>query len=225
MAITDWPADERPRERLLARGAAALSDAELLALFLRVGIRGKSAVDLARDLISHFGGLTALCNASADAFSAVPGMGPAKYAQLQAVLELSRRALSEEMARRDVFDSPGTVRNWLRLRLGQLPHEVFMILLLDAQNRVMASEELFRGTLTQTSVYPREVVKLVLRHNAAAVILAHNHPSGVGEPSHADQALTRSLSQALALIDVRVLDHFIVAGNSPPFSFAERGLL
>ncbi len=152
-------------------------------------------------------------------------MGPAKYAQLQAVLELSRRALSEEMARRDVFDSPGAVRDWLRLRLGQLPHEVFMILLLDAQNRVMASEELFRGTLAQTSVYPREVVKLVLRHNAAAVILAHNHPSGVGEPSHADQALTRSLSQALALVDVRVLDHFIVAGNSPPVSFAERGLL
>ncbi|KAB2970560.1 JAB domain-containing protein [Zoogloea sp.] len=225
MAITDWPADERPRERLLARGAAALSDAELLALFLRVGIRGRSAVDLARDLISHFGGLTALCNASADAFSAVPGMGPAKYAQLQAVLELARRALGEEMAQRDVFDSPGAVRDWLRLRLGQLPHEVFMILLLDAQNRVMASEELFRGTLSQTSVYPREVVKLVLHHNAAAVILAHNHPSGVNEPSHADQALTRSLSQALSLIDVRVLDHFIVAGNSPPVSFAERGLL
>lgn len=225
MAITDWPADERPRERLLAQGAAALSDAELLALFLRVGIRGKSAVDLARELLKHFGSLSALCNASASAFSAIPGMGPAKYAQLQAVLELSRRALGEEMASRDVLDSPSAVRDWLRLKLGQLPHEVFLILLLDAQNRVMGSEELFRGTLTQTSVYPREVVKLVLQHNAAAVILAHNHPSGVSEPSQADQALTRSLSQALSLIDVRVLDHFIVAGNSPPLSFAERGLV
>jgi DNA repair protein RadC len=225
MAITDWPADERPRERLLAHGATALSDAELLALFLRVGIRGKSAVDLARDLLSHFGGLSAMCSASSAAFSAIPGMGPAKYAQLQAVLELARRALGEEMAKRDVFDSPAAVRDWLRLKLGQLPHEVFMILLLDAQNRVMGSEELFRGTLSQTSVYPREVVKLVLERNAAAVILAHNHPSGVGEPSHADQALTQSLSKALALVDVRVLDHFVVAGNSPPVSFAERGLL
>lgn len=224
MAITDWPADERPRERLLAHGAAALSDAELLALFLRVGIRGKSAVDLARDLLKHFGSLSALCSASASSFSAIPGMGPAKYAQLQAVLELSRRALGEEMAERDVLDSPSTVRDWLRLKLGHLPHEVFMILLLDAQNRVMGCEELFRGTLTQTSVYPREVVKLVLQRNAAAVILAHNHPSGVSEPSHADQALTRSLSQALSLVDVRVLDHFIVAGNSRPLSFAERGL-
>jgi len=225
MAITDWPADERPRERLLARGAAALSDAELLALFLRVGICGKSAVDLARDLLTHFGNLSTLCNASASAFAAIPGMGLAKYAQLQAVLELARRALGEEMAHRDVLDSPATVRNWLRLKLAQLPHEVFMILLLDAQNRVMGCEELFRGTLAQTSVYPREVVKLVLERNAAAVILAHNHPSGVGEPSHADQALTDTLKKALALVDVRVLDHFIVAGNAPPVSFAERGLL
>ncbi len=225
MAITDWPADERPRERLLALGAGALSDAELLALFLRVGIRGKSAVDLARDLLGHFGGLSPLCAASASAFSAIPGMGPAKYAQLQAVLELARRALGEEMARRDVLDSPRAVRDWLRLKLAQLPHEVFMILLLDAQNRVMGNVELFRGTLTQTSVYPREVVKLVLEHNAAAVILAHNHPSGVGEPSIADQSLTKSLTQALALVDVRVLDHFIVAGNAAPVSFAERGLL
>ena len=152
-------------------------------------------------------------------------MGLAKYAQLQAVLELARRALAEEMARRDVLDSPATVRDWLRLKLAQLPHEVFMILLLDAQNRVLSSEELFRGTLSQTSVYPREVVKLVLERNAAAVILAHNHPSGVGEPSHADQALTDTLKKALALVDVRVLDHFIVAGNTAPVSFAERGLL
>lgn len=225
MAITDWPADERPRERLLAQGASALSDAELLALFLRVGVRGKSAVDLARDLLNHFGGLSALCAANAPAFSAIPGMGPAKYAQLQAVLELARRALGEEMAQRDVFDSPRAVRDWLRLKLAQLPHEVFIILLLDAQNRIMGVEELFRGTLTQTSVYPREVVKLVLERNAAAIILAHNHPSGVGEPSTADQALTKNLIQALALVDVRVLDHFIVAGNASPVSFAERGLL
>lgn len=225
MAITDWPVDERPRERLLAHGAEVLSDAELLALFLRVGVRGKSAVDLARDLLGRFGSLSALCTASVDDFSTIPGMGPAKYAQLQAVLELARRALSEEMASRDVLDSPRAVRDWLRLKLAGLPHEVFLVLLLDAQNRVIASEELFRGTLAQTSVYPREVVKLALLRNAAAVILAHNHPSGVGEPSHADQLLTRSLTQALALIDVRVLDHFIVAGTASPVSFAERGLL
>lgn len=225
MAITDWPVDERPRERLLAQGAAALSDAELLALFLRVGIRGKSAVDLARDLLTHFGSLSALCTASAPAFSAIPGMGLAKYAQLQAVLELARRALGEEMASRDVIDSPAAVRDWLRLKLARTPHEVFLVLLLDAQNQVIGSEELFRGTLAQTAVYPREVVKLALDRNAAAIILAHNHPSGVREPSHADKALTDTLKQALALVDVRVLDHFIVAGNAPPFSFAERGLL
>ncbi len=225
MAITDWPVDERPRERLLAQGAAALSDAELLALFLRVGIRGKSAVDLARDLLTHFGSLSALCTASAPAFSAIPGMGLAKYAQLQAVLELARRALGEEMASRDVIDSPAAVRDWLRLKLARTPHEVFLVLLLDAQNQVIGSEELFRGTLAQTAVYPREVVKLALDRNAAAIILAHNHPSGVREPSHADKALTDTLKQALALVDVRVLDHFIIAGNAPPFSFAERGLL
>lgn len=225
MAITDWPVDERPRERLLAQGATALSDAELLALFLRVGIRGKSAVDLARDLLHHFGSLSALCTASAQSFAAIPGMGLAKYAQLQAVLELARRALGEEMAQRDILDSPAAVRDWLRLKLGRLPHEVFLVLLLDNQNRVIGSEELFRGTLTQTSVYPREVVKLALAHNAAAIILAHNHPSGVSEPSQADQTLTTTLKQALALVDIRVLDHFIVAGNAPPLSFAERGFL
>ena len=225
MAITDWPVAERPRERLLAQGAAALSDAELLALFLRVGIRGKSAVDLARDLLTHFGSLSALCTASAPAFSAIPGMGLAKYAQLQAVLELARRALGEEMASRDIIDSPAAVRDWLRLKLARTPHEVFLVLLLDAQNQVIGSEELFRGTLAQTAVYPREVVKLALDRNAAAIILAHNHPSGVREPSHADKALTDTLKQALALVDVRVLDHFIIAGNAPPFSFAERGLL
>ena len=225
MSINDWPADERPRERLLAQGAAALSDAELLAIFLRVGMKGKSAVDLARDLIQRFGSLTRLFAANQDEFSAIPGMGPAKYAQLQAVLEMARRALSEQMQQNDAFLMPGAVRDYLRLHLAGLAHEVFFALWLDAQNRLIAGEELFRGTLTQTSVYPREVVKKALWHNAAAVVFAHNHPSGVSEPSSADESLTRELRQALALVDVRVLDHFIVAGASQPLSFAERGLL
>lgn len=225
MAITDWPDDERPREKLLAKGATALSDAELLALFLRVGTKGKTAVDLARELLLQFGTLTRLCNASATEFASIPGMGMAKYAQLQAVMELARRALSEQMSAGDVFDAPETVRDWLRLRIGSLPHEVFHILLLDARNRLIDSVELFRGTLTQTSVYPREVVKLALAHNAAAVILAHNHPSGACEPSNADELLTRSLKAALDLVDIRVLDHFIVTAHGRPTSFAERGLL
>ncbi|KON80774.1 DNA repair protein RadC [Azoarcus sp. PA01] len=225
MAITDWPENERPREKLLTRGAAALSDAELLALFLRVGMRGKSAVDLARELLQQFGSLTRLCAASAAEFSAIPGMGVAKYAQLQAVMELARRALAEQMNAADVFESPLAVRNWLRLRIGSLPHEVFHVLLLDARNRLIEAVELFRGTLTQTSVYPREVVKLALAKNAAAVILAHNHPSGAAEPSPADELLTRSLKQALELVDIRVLDHFIVTAHAQPLSFAERGLL
>ena len=225
MAITDWPEDERPREKLLKRGAEALSDAELLALFLRVGIRGKSAVDLSRDLLHHFGGLSRLCDASADDFSELPGMGPAKYAQLQAVMEMARRALAEQMSAGSLLASPQAVRDWLRLRLAGLPHEVFMILLLDAQHRLVETCELFRGTLTQTSVYPREVVKLALRHNAASVIFAHNHPSGATEPSQADRMLTANLKAALTLVDVGVLDHFIVAGHAEPVSFAERGLL
>lgn len=225
MAITDWPEDERPRERLLAQGAAALSDAELLAIFLRVGVKGQSAVDLGRVLIQRFGSLNRLFAATESELSQLHGMGPAKYVQLQAVLEMSRRALAEEMRQGSVFSSPGAVRDFLRLHLARLPHEVFYALWLDAQNRLIASEELFRGSLTQTSVYPREVVKKALWHNAAAVVLAHNHPSGVSEPSKADELLTRELKQALALVDVRVLDHFIVAGQAPPLSFAERGLL
>ncbi|WP_291994649.1 DNA repair protein RadC [Candidatus Accumulibacter sp. ACC003] len=225
MAITDWPEDERPRERLLAQGAASLSDAELLAIFLRVGSKGRSAVDLARELITHFGSLTRLFAASRLDFSAIPGMGPAKYAQLQAVLEMARRALGEELKQGVTFGSPGGVRDYLRLHLAGLQHEVFMALWLDAQNRLIAADELFRGTLTQTSVYPREVVKQALRHNAAAVVLAHNHPSGVAEPSRADELLTAELKQVLALVEVRVLDHFIVAAQTPPLSFAERGLL
>jgi DNA repair protein RadC len=224
MAITDWPEGDRPREKLLARGAAALSDAELLAIFLRVGVTGKSAVDLARDLLNHFGGLTRLFASEQTAFSAFPGMGPAKYAQLQAVLEMSRRALDEDMRAGDALNSPGAVRDWLRLKMSGLGHEVFVAVFLDAQNRVIDSEELFRGTLTQTSVYPREIVKRALAHNAAGVILAHNHPSGVAEPSQADRWLTDQLKTALGLVDVKVLDHFIVAGGNG-LSFAERGWL
>ena len=225
MAITDWPEDERPRERLLAQGPGVLSDAELLAIFLRIGVKGKSAVDLARDLIGGFGSLNRLFAATQSEFSKVHGMGPAKYAQLQAVLEMARRTLGEEIRQGTLFSSPGAVRDYLRLHLAGLPYEVFFAIWLDAQNRLIAAEELFRGTLTQTSVYPREVVKTALSRNAAAVVLAHNHPSGLAEPSRADELLTRELKQALALIDVRVLDHFIVAGQSQPLSFAERGLL
>ena len=225
MAITDWPKAERPRERLLVLGAAMLSDAELLAIFLRVGLKGKSAIDLARQLIGHFGSLNRLFAASQAEFSTIAGMGPAKFAQLQAVLEMSRRALAETMVEGDALTTPGAVRDYLRLNLSGLAHEVFFALWLDSQNRLIAAEELFCGSLTQTSVYPREVVKKALWHNAAAVVLAHNHPSGVSEPSSADQSLTRELKQALALVDVRVLDHFIVAGQCQPLSFAERGLL
>lgn len=226
MAIRDWPAAERPRERLAKHGATALSDAELLAIFLRVGLPGKSAVDLARDLLDRFhGDLADLVAASVKDLATLPGIGPAKAAQLAAALELARRTLAVPLKARDALASPQAVRDWLRLTLGPLPHEVFMALWLDAQNRLIASEELFRGTLTQTSVYPREVVKSALTHNAGAVILAHNHPSGVCEPSSADEVLTQSLKQALSLVDVKVLDHFIVAGGAPPLSFAERGLL
>ncbi len=224
MAITDWPADERPREKLLAKGVDALSDAELLAIFLRVGVTGKSAVDLARDLLSEFGSLTGIFSASREALTAVNGMGDSKYVQVQAVFEMARRALQEQMGQRDALTSPQAVRDYLCLKLGHLSREVFVVLFLDAQNRVLAQEELFAGTLTQTSVYPREVVKRSLHHNAAAVIFAHNHPSGVADPSRADEQLTSALKQALGLVDVQVLDHFVVAGNLA-VSFAERGWL
>jgi DNA repair protein RadC len=193
-------------------------------IFLRTGIKGKSAVDLARDLLKHFGSLTALCAADEQELCAVPGIKQAKFVQLQAVLEMARRALKEKITHGDALNSPTAVREYLRLQLQALPHEVFVALFLDAQNRVIEIEELFRGTLTQTSVYPREVVKRALAHNAAAIIFAHNHPSGVAEPSRADETLTQALKQALALVDVRVLDHFIVAGSSV-VSFAEQGLI
>ena len=226
MSITDWPEGERPRERLLALGPEALSDAELLAIYLRVGVRGKSAVDLGRELLQRFDGqLNRLVDASLEELASVSGIGMAKAAQLKASFELARRALGQEMSGRDIFASPGQVRDWLRLKLATRQNEVFMALWLDAQNQLLKAEELFCGTLTQTSVYPREVVKSALSHNAAAVILAHNHPSGIAEPSQADQTLTLTLKSALAMVDVKVLDHFIVAGNTTPISFAERGLL
>lgn len=224
MSIVDWPAGERPREKLLERGAAALSDAELLAIFLRTGVVGKSAVDLARELLQRFGSLTRMFAATEAEFCELHGMGQAKFVQLQAVLEMSRRALGEQMHSSDALNSPAAVRDYLRLLLGGRGQEVFVVLFLDAQHRVIAVEELFHGTLTQTSVYPREVVKRALHHNAAATIFAHNHPSGVSEPSQSDQLLTDALKQALGLVDVRVLDHFIVAGSGC-LSFAERGLL
>jgi len=224
VTIRDWPASERPRERLLTRGAQTLTEAELLAVFPRTGSRQHNVVDLARVALQRFGGLNGLLGANQTQIEELAGFGPGKYAQLQAMVELARRALREELGRVTLLNAPTRVREFLRLRLSHLPHEVFLGLFLDAQNRLLEVDELFRGTLTQTSVYPREVVKQALRHNAAAVIFAHNHPSGVAEPSRADELLTRALKDALALVDVRVLDHLIVAGSAS-VSLAERGLI
>jgi DNA repair protein RadC len=223
VAISDWRPEERPRERLLALGAGALSDAELLAILLRTGVRGKSAVELARELLEEFKGLASLLGAG-ERLAQVKGLGSAKRAQFCAVIELARRSLREELSAGSTLTSPTAVRDYLRLSLSARPHEVFLCLWLDAQHRVIRIEEAFSGTLTQTSVYPREVVKAALRFNAAAVIFAHNHPSGVAQPSQADELLTRNLKEALALVEVKVLDHFIIAGNHA-ISFAERGLL
>lgn len=224
MSIADWPVDDRPREKLLAKGAASLSDAELLAIFLRTGSRGESAVDLARRLLDHFGSFGGLLGANRGSFCAFKGLGAAKFVQFQAVIEMARRALLAEVKAGINLSSPQAVKDFLRLQLQGRPVEVFVGIFLDAQNRVIEAEELFRGTLTQTSVFPREVVRRALHFNAAAMIFAHNHPSGLAEPSHADENLTQVLKQALALVDVRVLDHFIV-GSGAPLSFAERGLL
>lgn len=224
MAITDWPAAERPREKLLQRGAQALSDAELLAIFLRTGSPGKSAVDLARDLLVEFGSLRALLNADAQRFCQGVGLGEAKYTQLQAVMEMARRHFEEVLQRGDALTSVEATRAYLSAQLRRHNHEVFACLFLDNQHRVIVFEELFRGTLDSASVYPREVLKRVLLHNAAAVIFAHNHPSGIAEPSNADRQITEKLQQALQLFEVRVLDHFIV-GDGRPYSFAEHGLL
>ncbi|SDU13668.1 RadC family protein [Nitrosomonas ureae] len=224
MAITNWPISERPREKLLQKGASTLSDTELLAIFLRTGISGKSAVDLARELLLHFGSLTNVFAASQSNFCQLPGMGIAKYAQLQAVLEMARRTLDEELRGGNAMNSPKLVRDFLRLSLANKQHEVFIGIFLDAKNHAIATEELFSGTLTQASVYPREIIKRALYHNAAAIIFAHNHPSGIAEPSHADKVLTQSLKQALSLVDVKVLDHFII-GNGTALSFAEHDLI
>lgn len=223
MPITDWPAAERPREKLLAQGAAALSDAELLAIFLRTGTRGRTAVDLARDVLGRFGGLRPLLRAPRGEFCDVHGLGEAKYVQLQAVLEIARRHLAEALAGRQALKDPSAVRRLLQARLRDREHETFAALFLDNQHRVIAFDELSQGTIDGASVYPREVIKAALRHGAAAVIFAHNHPSGVAEPSAADRALTERLKAALAQVDIRVLDHFVV--GEQVVSFAERGWL
>jgi len=224
MAIRDWPVDTRPRERLLARGAEALSDAELLAIFLRTGVGGKSAVDLARDLLLEFDGLRGLFAASQARFCAGKGLGQAKYALLQAVLEMSRRYLEETLCRSDTLTSPQATRQYLKARLCAYPHEVFACLFLDNRHRIIRYAELFRGTIDGASVHPREVVREALAVNAAAVIFAHNHPSGIAEPSQADLRITHRLRDALALIEVRVLDHVII-GDGDGVSLAEQGLL
>ncbi|MFO1389223.1 RadC family protein [Cellvibrio sp.] len=224
MSIADWPAAERPREKLLELGPKALSDAELLAIFLRVGCVGKSAVDLARELLQEYGGLRPLLEASQSDFCKGLGLGSAKYAQLQAVLEMGRRHLSASMKEGDLLTSPDLVRNYLSAQLRHQAQEVFAVLFLDNQHRLIAYEEMFFGTIDGASVYPREVVKKALAKNAAAVILSHNHPSGIAEPSQADQRITRRLQDALQLVDVRVIDHMVV-GDKEVISFAERGLL
>jgi DNA repair protein RadC len=224
MTIRDWPESERPREKLLARGAAALSDAELLALFIGSGRRGQTAVDIGRDLLSAHGSLKALLELDTSAMSAQPGIGPAKACRLQAALELGRRYLACDLDRPDALTHPAACADYLRARIAAFPYEVFACLFLDNRHRVIACEELFRGSIDGASVHPREVVRRCLTHNAAAVIFAHNHPSGVAEPSQADRDITRHLRQALELIEVRVLDHFII-GSGHALSLAERGWL
>jgi DNA repair protein RadC len=224
MSIAQWPIAERPREKLLNQGASALSDAELLAIFLRIGCAGKSAVDLARELLLQYGGLRPLLEASQTEFCRGLGLGSAKYAQLQAVLEMARRHLAASLKAGDMLSSPDQVRQYLSAQLRHQPREVFAVLFLDNQNRLIAYDELFFGTIDGASVYPREVVKKALARNAAAVILAHNHPSGVAEPSQADKRITERLQAALDLVEVRVLDHMVV-GDGEVISFAERGLI
>lgn len=218
------PADARPREKLLARGAGALADAELLALLLRTGVAGQDVLQLAQALIERFGGLGGLLAAPADDVQAVKGLGPAKRAELAAVLEIARRVLAERLAVQPSFEQPQAVKDYLSLQLAALDHEAFAVLFLDVKHRLLRFETLFRGTLSQTAVHPREVVKRALALNASAVVLAHNHPSGTAEPSRADELLTAALRQALALVDVRVIDHVIVCRGAA-LSFAERGLL
>ena len=224
MNLTQWPAAEKPREKLVQRGASALSDAELLALFLRTGLPGKTAVDLGRDLLDQFGSIRGLLDAPTKSLCSTKGIGLAKAAQLQAVLEVARRHMSETLANRDVFDSPEVTRKYLTLALRNYQHEVFMALFLDSQHALIDAVELFKGSIAAAPVYPREVVKVALAKNAAAVIFAHNHPSGVAEPSDADLQITRRLQKALALVDINVLDHMIV-GDGDVTSLAERGMM
>ena len=222
--VKHWPRDSRPREKLLARGPGALSDVELLALLLRTGITGKNVLQLAREVLDHFGGIRGLLDAGADALKQVKGLGPAKRAEVVAVLEIARRALAEKLETRPVFESPTAAQEYLQLHLGSRPHEVFAVMFLDSQNRLIAMEDMFRGTLNQATIYPREIVVRALHHHAAAVVLAHNHPSGNAEPSRADIELTRTVLTALALVDVRVLDHFVVTRNGA-VSLAQEGLM
>ena len=224
MLLKDLPEDARPREKLLARGPGALGDAELLALLLRTGIPGKNALQMGQELLDDFGGVSGLLHAGPEALKSIKGLGPAKRAEIVAVLELARRALAEELKEKALFATPQAVRDYLQLMLGCRPHEIFAVLFLDSQHRLIALEELFRGTLTQTSVYPREVVVRALALYAASVVLAHNHPSGSAQPSRADEALTQTLKAALSLVDVRVLDHFVVT-STQAVSMAELGLL
>jgi len=224
MTIKQWPAGERPREKLLQRGPQALSDAELLAIFLRTGVKGCSAVELSRQLLQRFGNLAALLSADQADFCASPGLGPAKYAQLQAVLEMSRRHLAEGLSKQDVFTSPDSVQRYLRTQLQHQQREVFAGLFLDSQHQLLAYEEIFQGSVASASVHPREIVKLALKHNAAALIVAHNHPSGIAEPSQSDIRITDRIRQALELVDVRLLDHMVV-GSGEVRSLAEMGYL
>lgn len=224
MAITDWPVAERPREKLLSQGANTLSDAELLAIFLRTGCKGLSAVDLARQLLTHFGSLRAILEADLSTFCSAHGLGTAKYVQLQAVLEMAGRHLAEKLTKDGVFTNPNSVRNYLTTKLRDRTQEVFAVLFLDNQHQLITYKELFYGTHNGANVYPREVVKAALAHNAAALIVAHNHPSGIAEPSQADEHITQTLQKALSLVDIRLLDHFVV-GDGQPYSFAEHGKL
>lgn len=224
MPIPDWPADERPREKLLQRGPQSLSDAELLAIFLRTGVKGKTAVDLARELLTDFGSLRELLDADLERFCQSHGLGAAKFTLLQAVLEMAKRHLRDSLQRGDALTSPDKTRDFLTAQLRAYKHEVFACLFLDNQHRIIEFEELFLGTIDGAAIYPREVAKKALSHNAAAVILAHNHPSGVTSPSQADKQITQKLKQALALLDIRVLDHFVI-GDGQAYSFAEHGLI
>jgi len=224
MSLKDLPSDARPREKMVARGPVALSDAELLALLLRTGIQGKSVIALAQDILDRFGGLRGLLDAPGDALESIKGLGPAKRAELMAVVELTRRALAEQLKQQPVMDSPTAMMDFVRLHIGSKPYESFMVLYIDAKQRLIAFEELFRGSLSSTSVYPREVAQRALFHHASGLIFAHNHPSGDVTPSQADIQLTARLQAALALLDVRVLDHVIV-GRDHAMSMAQQGLI